>query len=70
MTMEFKLVDTRTLAGLKQAERLKARGWQIGTVGLFSIDFYREEIPRRRLVLRQRKLHQLCLLLDDLRGGE
>lgn len=38
---EYKQVDTSTLKGLKQAERLKAAGWQIGSTGLFLILFYR-----------------------------
>lgn len=38
--MEYKTVDTRTLAGLRQAERLKAQGWTVGSVGLYTIQFY------------------------------
>jgi hypothetical protein len=41
MKTQYKSVDTSTLAGLKQAERLKAQGWTIYRVGLFIISFYR-----------------------------
>ena len=34
-------VNTSTLAGLKQAETLKAQGWQIVAVGLWTISFTR-----------------------------
>lgn len=39
---EYKSVDTSTLRGLKEAERLKETGWKIVRVGLFIIDFYRK----------------------------
>lgn len=41
MKTEYKNVDTSTLKGLKQAERLHAQGWVTGRVGLFIIQFYR-----------------------------
>lgn len=44
--MQYKTVDTSTLKGLKQAERLKAQGWKIGRVGLFLIQFYRPSKKR------------------------
>jgi hypothetical protein len=34
---QYKTVDTSTLKGLKQAERLKARGWVIYRTGLFLV---------------------------------
>jgi hypothetical protein len=40
--IKYKTVDTRTLKGLKQAERLKANGWTIGSVGLWTIEFYKK----------------------------
>jgi hypothetical protein len=41
---EYRTVDTSTLKGLKQAEGLQARGWTIGRVGLFLIQFYRKAV--------------------------
>lgn len=38
---QYKTISTHTLAGLKEAERLKAAGWKIISSGLFSIVFYR-----------------------------
>jgi len=37
--VKYKMVDTSTLAGLKQAERLYANGWTITRSGLFLIWF-------------------------------
>lgn len=39
---EYRTVDTSTLEGLKKAERLKARGWTMYSVGLFIVKFYRK----------------------------
>jgi len=36
---QYKTVDTSTLKGLEQAERLKANGWTIYKTGLFLIYF-------------------------------
>lgn len=36
---QYKTVDTSTLEGLKQAERLKSQGWTIYRTGLFLIYF-------------------------------
>lgn len=41
--IEYKTVDTRTIKGIKQAERLQANGWTQGSIGLFSIQFYRKK---------------------------
>jgi len=38
---EYKTVDTSTLKGLRQAERLHQRGWTMGSSGLFTIQFYK-----------------------------
>ncbi len=38
---EYKTVDTSTLKGLEQAERLHQAGWKTGSVGLYLIQFYR-----------------------------
>jgi hypothetical protein len=37
--MQYRTVDTSTLKGLKEAERLKESGWTIDRVGLFLIWF-------------------------------
>lgn len=37
--MQYKTVDTSTLAGLKRAEWYKAHGWKIIRTGLFIIQF-------------------------------
>jgi hypothetical protein len=34
---EYKTVETRTLKGLKQAERLQRYGWKIERTSLFSV---------------------------------
>jgi len=36
---QYRTVSTHTLAGLKQAERLKASGWKIIASGLYRIVF-------------------------------
>lgn len=38
---EHRRVDTTTLAGLKQAERLHAQGWQQDLVTLFAVYYSR-----------------------------
>lgn len=38
-TTQYKTVDTSTLKGLEQAERLKSQGWTIYRTGLFLIYF-------------------------------
>lgn len=48
MQYEYKLVDTSTLKGLKQAERLHANGWKIIATGLFTIQFQREKKTKKR----------------------
>jgi hypothetical protein len=40
---EYKTIDTSTLKGLKQAERLHASGWKTIRVGLFLVYFEREK---------------------------
>lgn len=39
--MQYRKVDTSTLAGLRTAERLKASGWILYNSGLFMVYFYR-----------------------------
>ena len=36
---KYKTIDTRTIKGIKQAERLQANDWKIIRSGLFSIQF-------------------------------
>ena len=40
---KYKTCSLITIKGLLEAEKLKARGWQIGSVGLFSIQFYKKK---------------------------
>lgn len=42
MATQYRTVDTSTLEGLKQAERLQASGWTIQRVGLFLIWFIKQ----------------------------
>lgn len=35
--MKYKTIDTKTLKGLRQAERLKRNGWAIVSVGFWGI---------------------------------
>lgn len=39
--IKYKTVDTRTLKGLRRAERLKQLGWKILGSGFWTIDFYK-----------------------------
>lgn len=39
--VKYQTVDTRTIKGLKKAERLKRNGWTVGSVGLWVIEFYK-----------------------------
>lgn len=41
MKTKYRNVDTTTIKGIKEAERLKALGWIIYSVGLFRIQFYK-----------------------------
>lgn len=42
MAYQYRMIDTSTLKGLKDAERLKASGWNIDRIGLFLIWFSRK----------------------------
>ena len=44
MKFIYKTVDTSTLKGLKEAEKLKEKGWKIIRAGLFLIQFEKELI--------------------------
>lgn len=37
MSTQYRTVDTSTIAGLREAERLKANGWIIQRAGLFLV---------------------------------
>jgi hypothetical protein len=41
MKFEYKTVDTSTLKGLKEAEKLHASGWKVIRTGLYLIQFER-----------------------------
>lgn len=40
MKYKYKTVDTSTIAGIEQAEKLQAAGWVIYRVGLFLLYFH------------------------------
>ncbi len=42
--MKYKTVDTSTLKGLKEAERLHRLGWKIVRAGLFLIYFVKPRV--------------------------
>lgn len=41
MIYEYKTISLRTLSGVKQAERMKANGWEIVSIGFETIMFQR-----------------------------
>ena len=43
MKTEYKRINLDTLKGIKQAEKLQAQGWIIGSSSPFDIEFYRVE---------------------------
>ena len=43
MRIEYKRINIDTLSGIKQAEKLQAQGWIIGSSSPFDIEFYRVE---------------------------
>jgi hypothetical protein len=58
MKIEYRTVDTSTLKGLKQAERLHQNGWKMGAQGLFSIQFYKEKLRNRSTKLKKGRLNK------------
>lgn len=40
--IKYKTCSLITISGLLEAEKLKANGWEIGAVRLFSIQFYKK----------------------------
>jgi hypothetical protein len=56
-TMIYRMVDTSTLEGLREAERLHAAGWTIYASGLFLLYFYkRGQLRKGAVVASQRAL--------------
>jgi hypothetical protein len=45
---KYRTIDTRTLKGLKQAERLHTTGWKMTQVGLYIIKF-EKRIDKRKV---------------------
>lgn len=43
MKYQYRRIDISTLKGLKQAERLQARGWKLVGGGLFTIVMQKED---------------------------
>lgn len=43
---EYRTIDTRSVAGIKAAEKLKSDGWQIYAAGFFSMTFMRPKADR------------------------
>lgn len=51
MRIEYRRVDIDTLQGIKQAEKLQAKGWIIGSATPFDIEFYRlKKIPGKKFI--------------------
>ena len=49
MRIEYRRVNIDTLKGRKQAEKLQAQGWVIGSATPFDIEFYRlKKIPGKK----------------------
>jgi len=45
--IDYKIVDTSTVEGIEQAERLQAAGWTVYRSGLFHMVFYRKTETRK-----------------------
>lgn len=41
--IRYKSVDTSTIAGVEQAEKLRADGWAVVRIGLWIIDFSKKD---------------------------
>jgi hypothetical protein len=54
-TMKYRMVDTSTLEGLREAERLHAAGWTIYASGLFLLYFYKRGQPRKGAVVASQR---------------
>ena len=51
MKFKYKVVDTRTLAGLKKGERLVRAGWAIYSVGFNTLHLFRldKPVPKKKV---------------------
>lgn len=52
--LQYRTVDTRTVKGIEEAERLQAAGWKIVRSGMFSIQFERKVAPKGRGARRRK----------------
>lgn len=43
MKFKYRIVNTKTLEGLKEAEKLKRNNWKIINIGLYEIIFEKKE---------------------------
>ena len=41
MKIKYKIIDLRTIKGFEEAERLQAQGWEVYSVGLYTIHLYK-----------------------------
>jgi len=48
MKVKHKTIDVSTIKGLKEAEKLKNKGWKIGSVGLFTVQLWRDKNNENR----------------------
>lgn len=48
MKTKFRTISLRTEHGFDQAEKLQARGWQVGSVGFETIQMYKTEKNENR----------------------
>lgn len=44
MKYKYKSIDTRTMRGIKIAEKLRAKGWEVVSVGATHIVFQKETL--------------------------
>jgi len=54
---KYKSINTRTLTGLKKAERLKKQGWKIVSVGFETIIFEKESHEEDTSLYCQQQRH-------------
>jgi hypothetical protein len=52
--LEYRTVDTTTVKGIEEAEKLQAAGWKMIRPGMFSIQFERKTAPKRVRVRRRK----------------
>jgi hypothetical protein len=44
--IRYKTISTNTISEIETAEKLLGEGWVIGSVGLFTIQFYKKEVAK------------------------